>query len=612
MIIFNRIISLFMVFATLILSMFPSIFGNRQNINEATNGQVLPETWAAVDGLGRTVPSASEVGEKDNTKFVGMFYWTWHSRFSKVLTAKNVTEILAEHPEIADDFYSPLWESESHYPNGRPFYWGKPIWGYYSSLDAYVIRKNAELLADAGVDVIFFDCTNGSEVWDESCLLLFEIFEKAKADGVNVPKVAYMFPFSECEDARTSLIHLYDSIYSKEKYKDLWFIWDGKPLILAYSDILRKRVPIENEILQFFTFRKNDPIYFTKDQPFYKKTWGWLSDYPQTKYGKSANGAIGQMCVSPAQNAADDKLVAMNAKVNVQGRSFVYDDYSYSYSYGGNEITVDKNIENSMLYGLNFQQQWDYAIECDPSFIFVVGWNEWIAGRWDELFGTINSFPDQFSAEYSRDIEPNDGVLKDHYYYQLVSNIRRFKGISDTTIIEDDAKAYYHYSNSTYLRDCDGWIGEHFYEDTMRNDFVKATVKNDNEFIYLDIYTKDDITPYTDNAWMRVLIDTDTTGISPNWEGFEYIINRNNATENAVNIEKSNGGWSFDKVGECEYIVEENKMTVIIPISTLGFTDSEKISFNFKLSDNMQTDGDILDFYKCGDVAPGGRFMFSY
>lgn len=29
-------------------------------------------------------------------------------------------------------------------------------------------------------------------------------------------------------------------------------------------------------------------------------------------------------------------------------------------------------------------------------------------------------------------------------------------------------------------------------------------------------------------------------------------------------------------------------------------------------SDNMQTDGDVLDFYQNGDVAPGGRFMFVF
>ena len=109
---------------------------------------------------------------------------------------------------------------------------------------------------------------------------------------------------------------------------------------------------------------------------------------------------------------------------------------------------------------------------------------------------------------------------------------------------------------------------------------------------------------------MRIFIDTDTTGCSDNWEGFEYIINRSGADENTLMIEKSTGGWNFEKTGTASYTVNGNKMNVIIPAAALGMTDS--IHFNFKLSDNMQTDGDILDFYKSGDVAPGGRFAFVY
>ena len=51
-------------------------------------------------------------------------------------------------------------------------------------------------------------------------------------------------------------------------------------------------------------------------------------------------------------------------------------------------------------------------------------------------------------------------------------------------------------------------------------------------------------------------------------------------------------------------------MYITIPAAALGLSD--EVKFNFKLSDNMQTDGDILDFYKSGDVAPGGRFTFVY
>lgn len=110
---------------------------------------------------------------------------------------------------------------------------------------------------------------------------------------------------------------------------------------------------------------------------------------------------------------------------------------------------------------------------------------------------------------------------------------------------------------------------------------------------------------------MRILIDTDTSGVSPNWECFEYIINRANATLNTVNIEKSNGGWSFEETSNAEYSIDGNCMTVIVPLSALGL-DAGNVHFNFKLSDNMQTDGDIMDFYLNGDVAPGSRFTFVY
>ena len=606
----QKIIAFFLAILAALGINTPLLFGNHGNINPGTDSLIRPETWAAVDGLGRTLPTAAEAGEKNEKKFVGMFYWTWHTNFS-YLTPKNVTEILQEHPEIAYDFDSPIWESESSYPDGRPFFWGEPIWGYYSDLDAYVIRKNAELLADAGVDVIFFDCTNGTSTWDNTCEKLFEVFEQAKADGVNVPKVAYMLPFDANEDSTTSLRHLYADIYSKGRYEDLWFMWDGKPMIMAHSSQLNLLDKTEKEISEFFTFRRNSPSYFTENQSFNKKTWGWCSDYPQTKYGKSWNGDVEEMCVSVAQNAVDGELAAQNDKRGAQGRSFTHGDYSYSYVYGGKTVTVDKNIPDSDFYGLNFQQQWDYAIKCDPNFIFVDGWNEWIAGRWQEWEGTPNAFPDQFSDEHSRDIEPANGRLKDYYYYQLVANIRRFKGIGQQTAEENGVKTYYHYTNSTYARDCDGWQGVHYTSDTMRNDFVKAQVSVNGSDIVMKIECKNPISPYTDNAWMRILLDTDTTGISPNWEGFEYIINRENAAADTVTVEKSTGGWNFTKTGTASYTVSGSTMTLTVPAEALGL-NPEQVHFNFKLSDNMQKDGDIMDFYTCGDVAPGGRFTFVF
>lgn len=597
----NRIAAFITALIAFLGSLFPGLFGSGKNIRSVDDGLVRPATWAMTDGLGRSIENTKE---NDNRKFVGLFYWTWHTNFAHSLTAKNATEILSAHPEILYDFGSPLWESEDFYPDGRPFYWDEPVYGYYRDTDAYVLRKQAELIADAGVDVIFFDCTNGTSLWEESYEALFEVFEQAVADGVNVPRVAFILPFTDRDYTHTDLVNLYNNIYKNGRYRDLWFFWDGKPLIMADSASLDRKKETDRKIADFFTFRDNEPSYFTKDTAYAQKIWGWCSDYPQCRFGKSLNGRTEQMCVSVAQNADKGELAAMSKdSPTVQGRSFTHGDYSYSYMNNGELVTIDRNTDNATLYGLNFQQQWDYAIANDPDFIFVDGWNEWIAGRWQEWCGTPNAFPDQFSPEFSRDAEPSNGILKDHYYCQLCENIRRFKGSEAPAEAENGMKTYYHYANSTYDRDSDGWQGLHYTNDTMRNDFIKAEVREDGNEIVFNVYTKDAVTPCLDPSWMRIFVDTGDS--AENWEGFEYVV-----TPYDGSVQKFADGWNMTKSGDITYSADGNSLTVRVPREALGFDGEAR--FNFKLSDNMQQDGDIMDFYKNGDVAPGARFTFVY
>ncbi|MCQ2462062.1 MAG: hypothetical protein MJ177_01495 [Clostridia bacterium] len=604
----RRLFSLFTALMLLMNINIPALTGNRANKNEKSDSPVQPDTWAAVDGLGRVAPlNVKKCG--DHERFVGMFYWTWHYNFARDNTAKNVTEMLKGNESALHDYNADLWNNA---PDGAPHFWDEPVYGYYSDLDEYVIRKQAELIADAGVDFIVTDCTNGTATWDEANEVLFKVLEQAKADGVNVPQVAFMLPFWDGESTHISLKNLYEKIYSSGRYEDLWFKWDGKPLIMAHPDCLDENNPEDKAILDCFTFRLNEASYFADSTFITENIWGWCSDYPQAKYGCSLNGSVEEMCVSIAQNAHDGNLAAMNCVEGAQGRSFTKGLYSYKYFNGKKNVRVDKNTENALYYGLNFQQQWDRALLCDPDVVFVTGWNEWIAGRWSEWCGTENAFPDEFSPEYSRDIEPSNGELKDYYYYQLVTNIRRYKGTEKPVAAnESGEKEYYHYTNNTPARDCDGWVGLHYTADTMRNDFKKVTVKNDSENVYFTVECENNITPYTDRAWMRILIDSSPNPGSDNWEGFEYIINRDNASPDTVTVEKSTGGWAFIQTGNAEYTVNGNIMTVAVPLCALSM-DAENVHFNFKLSDNMLSDGDIMDFYKNGDVAPGGRFAFVY
>ena len=307
----------------------------------------------------------------------------------------------------------------------------------------------------------------------------------------------------------------------------------------------------------------------------------------------------------------------------MQGRAFTGGYFSYSYIYGGEEITVDSNTENAFLYGLNFQQQWDYAIEKDPELIFVTGFNEWIAGRFENWLGTENAFPDQFSPAYSRDIEPCAGVLKDHYYYQLVENVRRFKGADtvpaadEKTTIDihgdvaqwDAIKCTYDHYEGGKNRDSAGWKGYHYTNNTFRNDIVQAKAAYDDENIYFYVRTTEKLSPETDPDWMRLFIDTDTTGISPNWEGFEFILNRTNPQNGRMTLDRVTAD-GFETVCEADYSIKSNVLQVSIPLAALHF-EQEGIRFGFKWTDNTPMT-DALAFYQDGDCAPGGRFTFVF
>ena len=589
-------------------------------------GTAQPDTWALVDGLGRTAADNSQVGNVKDNKTVGIFYWPWHYHYGSKQTAYNLTTILSKNPDAVNNFYHTAWNGTLE---GTVYFWDQPLLGYYRTYDNFVIRKHAEMLADAGVDVIILDLSNGAETWKEGYTAVFQGFQEAYEAGVNVPKITFLLNFYGGSDTRTELLELYNDIYKTGSYKDLWFYWDNKPFIMADSSCLDTTQSTDKAIKNLFTFRIPNPTYYDADKSVSTNKWGWLSNYPQTKYCVDSSGHAEEIAVGVAQNYSKNGLVAMNdPRGGVYGRSYASGNYSYSYIIDGKTITASSSMEDSVLYGINFQQQWDYAIKQNPDFVFVTGWNEWVAGRWIEWQGTYNAFPDQFSPEYSRDIEPSNGVLKDYYYCQLAENIRRYKGVSAQPKTDADAiidiyanydqwenilPEYTHYANNVLARDSIGYISYYYSAKATANDITSAKVAFDDNNVYFMVKAAEDLTAYTSRNWMRLFIDTDPSSTKNSWEGFEYVLNRKNPTETLATLEKSTGGWNFETVGEVEYTVHGNMLQVKIPRTMLGFGTGGNIpSFNFKWADGNCTSGNILDFYKTGDSAPGGRFTFAF
>ena len=587
---------------------------------------VQPDTWVFTDGLGRVSLTYADVGAPRDDKTLAMFYWTWHTKDTASAGAVNTTELLKQYPDAKNDYNHQAWVG-----TGRYCFWNEPIYGFYTTEDPWVLRRQAELLANAGVDVVFTDNTNGGITWRESYLVLYPTWEDAmKNGGVDVPKVSYLLPFGAHSGAVSQANVIYHDIYKPGLYQDLWFYWDDKPMLMG----IRNAVPdgdIGKEIKDFFTWRAGQPEYRISETA--AKTWGWLSVYPQALYSIKGmagvrNGLIEQMSVGVAvnHNYVTKEITAMNGQ-NVMGRSYT-SDYPDRY---------EKEGPSASLWGYQFAEQFNYALETDPQVIFVTGWNEWHAWRQPEPWGGANSkvnnaLVDQFDNEHSRDLEPTKGELKDHYYYQFVNFARQYKGVNPipepslgTTIDlgagqaqwKEVAPYYAAYIGNTEDRKCSGYGNNYYTETSGRNDIIGAQVARDDAYVYFNVECAENITPYTDSLWMTLYIDSDQQ--NQGWETFEYVINKSAASADTVVLEKFTGeGYASTKVADCAYTVDGRYMTVKIAKSDLGLSGND-YTINFSWTDNVHDEGDytkfsgdILDFYISGDVAPGARFKYSF
>ncbi len=148
--------------------------------------------------------------------------------------------------------------------------------------------------------------------------------------------------------------------------------------------------------------------------------------------------------------------------------------------------------------GGNFQEQWQRAFELSPPFVMVTGWNEWIAGRWARP-GQPIVFVDQYDHEFSRDIEPMRGGHGDNYYWQLIANVRRYKGTpalpkasAPKTISLADGFAQWRdvspefcdHVGETQPRHFAGSGGTHYTNNSGRNDFAVVKAARDEANIY--------------------------------------------------------------------------------------------------------------------------------
>jgi hypothetical protein len=554
------------------------------------------DTWVATDALGRTLPTTREVGPPRAERFIGMFYFLWHDASEKE-GPFDVSKILAADPDALAKNTAPPWG-----PLTKFHHWGEPLFGYYLADDPWVLRKHAQMLADAGVDVIIFDTSN-KLTYRRNYMALLGVFDRIRKEGNRTPQVAFLTPFW---DPKSTVAQLYEELYSQHLYEHLWFRWEGKPLILADPD------KVEPSVRDFFTFRAPQPDYF--QGPTRKDQWSWLEVYPQHLF-QNAGGENEQMSVGVGQNAVGNRLGSMS-EPGARGRSF------YSGRTDGSPDAV--------LHGHNFAEQFKHALKADPKFLFITGWNEWIAGRFPE-FNRVkgNMFVDQYDQEHSRDIEPMKGGHGDNYYYQLVAFVRRHKGArsmpatsSPKTIDIDggfgqwaDVSArYIDDAGDTAHRDHAGFANAGRYtNNTGRNDIVEARVAHDQTNLYFYVKTKSPISPGSDDRWMTLFINSDRDA-NTGWHGYDAVVHRTRSRDGNSMLEGTKSGWNWQPAGVTAYRrVEANQMMLAVPRAAVGLSDTGKpLSLEFKWADNFHQDDSIDAFTLYGDAAPPGRFNYLY
>lgn len=591
--------------------------------------KAMPDTWVFTDGLGRVSLTNAEVGDVRDDKTVVMFYWDWHEDLGNGNAATNTNELMKLYPDAKNNYNHSAWSG-----TGKYCFWNEPIYGFYRTSDTWVLRRQSELLANLGVDAIVNDNTNGSFTWRNGYLPLYEEWLNAQTDGVDVPKISFMFPFVDTQSTYNQLLgagdqSIYGDIYSTDKYQSLWFYWDDKPLLIGPN------AAISDDIKEQFTWRTGQADYYFTSEPMLLGSWGWLSTYPQVSYSAEKRDyymkQYEQITVGVACNHdyRTHHLSAMNAGKYIMGRS-----YTSTY-----EDRYENEGSDASLYGYFFSEQFDYALKQDPEVVFITGWNEWHAWRQATPWGAdgvTNALVDQFDNEYSRDLEPTKGELKDHYYYLAANYIRKYKGCNpiptpslaqtiDMTAgykqWENVAPYYASYIGNTDDRDSDGYGSNrknqtHYTETSGRNDIIGAQVARDDEYVYFHVECADNITSYTDSLWMNLYIDSDQE--NQGWETFDYVINKSPASEKTLVLEKFIDGYASEKVADVEYSVDGRYMTVKVPKSAIGVSGYD-YTINFAWTDNVHDEGDyskysgdIMDFYISGDVAPGGRFKYSY
>jgi hypothetical protein len=300
---------------------------------------------------------------------------------------------------------------------------GVPVMGFYDNTDADVYRQQILWFMDMGVDFIIPDWSNhmwGKKHWTErtpradeiihTTQLFLEVLADMRDEGLDVPKVALMpgltnGPPTTMEGLNEQLEWIYQDYLRNPRFRDLWLIYDGKPLIIILDTgiLANKKGTTESAFrIPFFKWSLSRGDAFTEasidalrqkqgpvdDTHF---TVRWMSSQNQTTrhhelgYWSWIDGSL-----KPMVTFRDGKAEA----VTVTPSLFAEYGWTAPEAYGRRS-------------GWTYLESFKTALESRPRVIMLHQWNEYKGQRIGHGHGPNKDvFLDTYSVEFSDDLEP--------------------------------------------------------------------------------------------------------------------------------------------------------------------------------------------------------------
>ncbi|MDO5477654.1 MAG: hypothetical protein Q4G23_00630 [Clostridia bacterium] len=569
------------------------------------------DTWVGVDNFGRAVATYEEVGGvKEGLREVGMLYWNWRADSSN-RNAAVIPEIIAANPGSREDYFHKAWDIQGKY------FWGEPVFGFYDSFDYWTYRKHAEMFAIAGVDSLFLDYSNGGNTYQTTIHTLAQALRDAKSTGVDAPKLCVMLNLGVSPDnAARAVSAIYYTCFVENDYTDIWYYKDGAPLLYGWADYKNYESAMKTdaekalftEIDSLFNVKYNGP----RNGEAKIDEWMWLENFPQTlRDVNPETGRVGYVVVGVGINQSTiygQKEVGAFSSEYCKGRAF-------------SEAFGEDYTEKGMREAYFFREQAAFALDADPEFMMIDGWNEWDAIRFESYGRNKNAFVDLFDYENSRDFEPNRGPLKDDCYNMLIDLVRKYKGARKAPVasgmktidLAGDASQwaevgpYFVNSYQDYERNVTsygkyGKSGERWeYTTKVVNSIKGAKATFDNDNIYFMAECEKDIRD--SENFMTLYLNTDRN-YATGWEGYDYII------EKGVVSKFGDGPFGKTNVANVNYTIKGNMMQLAIPRSVIGETGV--VDLELKWSDSVDVSSDYLNFYSDGSVAPYGKLNYLF